>query len=161
MHGLQGMTVEVAGLKWGGYWRTTTNLLYVAMLDTKLDINNAAECRNEYVLYSGKLSREKFCNYWVLWLFAKVFSVKFCNVASIGSGSEQSTKVFSAKMYFPPCQFVKVFSCESFLLYDSLKRVIPVAGTWTSHFYHSEGAFVYPKCQLWMHMCRCEKLPKC
>ena len=38
---------------------------------TKLDIiiNNAAECRNEYILYSGKLSREKnfatieFCGY--------------------------------------------------------------------------------------------------
>ena len=160
MHGLQGMTVEVAGLKWGGYWRTTTNLLYVAMLDTKLDINNAAECRNEYVLYSGKLSREKFCNYWVLWLFAKVFSVKFGGMAFIGGGSEQSTKVFSTKMYFP-------LVCESLLLrkFPAIhlvwKWVIPVAGKWTSHFYHSEGSFVYSKCQPWMHMCRCEKLPKC
>ena len=36
--------------------------------------------------YSGKLSREKtFANFTVLWLFAKVFSVKFGGMASFGA----------------------------------------------------------------------------
>ena len=59
--------------------------------------------------YSGKLLREKtFVNFEVLWLFAKVFSAKFGDVVSFGGTSEQSTKVFSVKMFFPPI-------CESFL----------------------------------------------
>ena len=50
---------------------------------------------NDVISYSGELSREKtFANFEVLWLFVKVFSVKFGGVASpgdtIGSTSEQS-----------------------------------------------------------------------
>ena len=71
------------------------------------------------LLYSGKLSREKtFLNFAVLWLFAKVFSVKFGGVASFGGTSGQSVKVLSTKIFFH--QFVKVFSHESFPLHGTL-----------------------------------------
>ena len=57
---------------------------------------------------SGKLSREKTCtNFVVLWVFAKLFSGKFGEVVSFWgrcilghSKSEQSVKVFSAKIVF-------------------------------------------------------------
>ena len=52
------------------------------------------------VPYSGKLQKEKtFTNFELLWLFAKVFSTKFGDIASFGSTSEQSAKVFSATLY--------------------------------------------------------------
>ena len=51
------------------------------------------------ILHSEKLSREKtFANFTVLWLFEKVFSMKFRGVAFFGSTSKQSVKVFSAKI---------------------------------------------------------------
>ena len=51
--------------------------------------------------YSGKLSREKtFANFTILWLFAKVFSTKFGPWRSLTQQSEQSAKVFSAKIVF-------------------------------------------------------------
>ena len=67
--------------------------------------------------YSGKLPREKtFANFKVLPLFVKVFSAKLGGMASFGSDtSEQSVKVFSAKILFPP-NLAKVFSLESLLL---------------------------------------------
>ena len=70
--------------------------------------------------YCGKLSREKtfITNFEVLWLFAKVFCAKFGGVASFGSTSEQSAKVFSAKVCFH--QLTKVFFLESFLLHGIL-----------------------------------------
>ena len=41
-------------------------------------INNFPEGMDNIIPYSGKLSREKtFANFTVLWLFVKVFSVKF------------------------------------------------------------------------------------
>ena len=55
------------------------------------------------LLYSGKFSREKtFTNFKVLWLFVKVFFVKFGGVMSSGGiiGSERSAKVFSVKILF-------------------------------------------------------------
>ena len=45
----------------------------------------------------------------VLWLFVKVFSAKFGDVASVGITSEQSAKFSPRKSYFPPIR-------ESFLL---------------------------------------------
>ena len=63
------------------------------------------------LLYSWELSREKtFVDFEVLWLVAKVFSVKFGGMASFSGISEQSTKVFSAKIH----QFAKVFFCKKF-----------------------------------------------
>ena len=63
------------------------------------------------LLYSWELSREKtFVDFEVLWLVAKVFSVKFGGLASFSGISEQSTKVFSAKIH----QFAKVFFCQKF-----------------------------------------------
>ena len=51
--------------------------------------------------YSGKLSREKtFANFTILWLFTKVFSTKFGPWRSLTQQSEQSAKVFSAKIVF-------------------------------------------------------------
>ena len=41
-------------------------------------------------------------NFVVLWLFTKVFSMKFRSVIFFGGINEQSTKVFSAKIFFPP-----------------------------------------------------------
>ena len=67
----------------------------------------------ESIPYSGKLSREKtFVNFAVLWLFAKVFSVKFGGVASFGTVKASNLRKFSLrKSYFH--QFV----CKSFPLY--------------------------------------------
>ena len=69
------------------------------------------------VPYSGKLSREKtFMDFAFLWLFAKVFSVKFGGVASFGTAQASDQRRFSLrKLYFSPIH--KVFSLESFLLY--------------------------------------------
>ena len=60
---------------------------------------------------AGKLLREKtFANFKVLWLFAKVFSVRFGGVVSfggtIGGASEQSAKIlFSTNLRkFPAMQ---------------------------------------------------------
>ena len=39
-------------------------------------------------------------NFEVLWVFPKAFSAKFEDLAFIGSTSEQSAKVFSAKIVF-------------------------------------------------------------
>ena len=51
-----------------------------------LDCNICFMCTVYSILYSGKISREKtFANFSVLWLFAKVFSVKFGGVASFGT----------------------------------------------------------------------------
>ena len=62
---------------------------------------HAYACRHN-VLYSGKLSREKTSvNFVVLWLFAKVFSAKFGDVASFGTAKANNLqKVFSTKIIF-------------------------------------------------------------
>ena len=56
------------------------------------------------VQYSGKLSREKtLANFAVLWLFAKVFSTKFGDVASFGAAEVSNLRKFSPqKSYFSP-----------------------------------------------------------
>ena len=58
--------------------------------------------------YSGKLLRD-FYEFQVLWLFPKVVFMKFGGVASFGDTREQSAKVFSANIYFPPI-------CKRFIL---------------------------------------------
>ena len=69
------------------------------------------------VLYSGKLLRKKtFANFEVLWLFMKFFFVKFGGVAIFGATSEQSPKIFSAKILLSS----KVFFRESFPLHGSM-----------------------------------------
>ena len=66
---------------------------------------------------SQRLKRE---NFEVLWLFAKVFSAKFGGVAScggtIGGTSEQSTKVFSAK--------IPIRKSKRFPLYDKYFYIV-------------------------------------
>ena len=63
---------------------SSTRLLYIAV---------------RYILYSGKLSREKtFANFMVLWVSMKVFSAKFGVVWH--SKNKQSTKIFSVKIVF-------------------------------------------------------------
>ena len=54
--------------------------------------------------YSRKLSREKtFVNFAVLWLFAKVFSVKFLGMVSFGAAKVRNLQKFSPrKPYFSP-----------------------------------------------------------
>ena len=66
--------------------------------------------QNVAIPYGGKLSKEKtFVNFAALWLFAKVFSVKFGDVFVLWRGtSKQSTKVSPRKSYFLPIR-------ESFL----------------------------------------------
>ena len=61
------------------------------------------------VPYSGKLLREKtFANFTVLWLFVKVFSVKFGGMASVGTAKGSNLPKFSPrKSYFSPI-------CDSF-----------------------------------------------
>ena len=56
------------------------------------------------VPYSGKLSREKtFTNFTVLWLFVKVFSVKFGGVVSFDTARAAKPQKFSPpKSYFSP-----------------------------------------------------------
>ena len=50
------------------------------------------------VAYHGKLLKEK--TFTVLWLFAKVLSMKFGSVTLFGGTSKQSTKVFPVKILF-------------------------------------------------------------
>ena len=50
---------------------------------------------HEYLPYSRKLSREKtFVNFTVLWLFAKVFSTKFGDVATFGAAQVSNPHKF-------------------------------------------------------------------
>ena len=68
--------------------------------------------------YSGKLLREKtFTNFAVLWLFAKVFPVKFGGLVSLGAAQMGIPQKFLCKNCIFH-QFVKVFSLESFPLYS-------------------------------------------
>ena len=73
--------------------------------------------------YSRKLSREKtFANFTILWLFVKVFSAKFGGVVVFGK-SEQSAKVFSAKIVFSPiCG--SFLPQSSFLLYSTITSIL-------------------------------------
>ena len=76
----------------------------------------------DVIPYSRKLLKEiTFVNFIVLWLFVKFLSMKFGGRGVLWHGmSEQSTKVFSAKIVvFPHSQ--KFFSLASFPLYSNLK----------------------------------------
>ena len=74
----------------------------------------------DYILYSGKLLREKtFANFTVLWLFAKVFSAKFGGMASLAWHKRAIHESFPRKNRTFH-QFMKVFSLESFPLYGKL-----------------------------------------
>ena len=72
------------------------------------------KCKLKYqtissIPYSGTLSREKtFANFAVLWLFAKVFSVKFGAWRPFAGQKRAICEVFSAKIVFSPIR-------ESFL----------------------------------------------
>ena len=73
----------------------------------------------ERLLYSGKLSREKtFANFVVLWLLAKVFSVKFGAWHSLARHKQAIHESFLCenRIFF---QSAKVFSLESFPLYGN------------------------------------------
>ena len=63
------------------------------------------------VPYCGKLSREKtLANFTVLWLFAKVFSMKFGGLPSFDSAKASNLRKFSPQKLY--------FSLESFPLYS-------------------------------------------
>ena len=50
---------------------------------------------------SGKLSREKtFANFMALWLFVKVFSVKFGDIVSFGTAKESNPWKFSPQKLY-------------------------------------------------------------
>jgi len=69
--------------------------------------------------YTGKLSRKKtFVNFAVLWLFAKVFSVKFGGVAPLALQKWAIRKSFLHENWIYH-QFTKVFSLKSFPLYGT------------------------------------------
>ena len=69
--------------------------------------------QNSLIPYSGRLSSEKtFVNFTVLWLYAKVFSVKFGHGVLWHCKSKQS-----AKIVFSP---IHVFSLKSFPLYGNV-----------------------------------------
>ena len=59
---------------------------------------------NEPYRSSGKLSMEKtFANFVLLWLFMKVFSTKFGDVASFGTAKAGNLRKFSPrKLYYSP-----------------------------------------------------------
>ena len=58
------------------------------------------------ILYSGKLSREKiFANFAVLWLLAKLFSLKFGSVVSFSTAKARNLRVFSTKIVLAICEF--------------------------------------------------------
>ena len=149
-----------AGLKWGRYWRTTTNLLYVAMLDTKLDIliNNAANVEmNIYCIVENFWGRkilqllsfvaicESFLrkiwghgiHWWRQWAIHKTVLRK--NVFSTSLWKSSPAKD----------------SCYTLVW----RWVIPVTGTWTSHFLSQWRILCLPKCQPWMHICRLKNCP--
>ena len=97
---------------WGGAWEQTRfSISFFVLLDsTGRPVSKLTAwvhaCYTPTIInvatpYSRKLSREKtFANFTVLWLSAKVFSVKLGGVVSFGTASEQSAKVFSAKIVF-------------------------------------------------------------
>ena len=56
--------------------------------------------RGTYVPYSGKLSRERtFMNFAVVWLFVKVFSVKFGNEMFFGAAKLSNPQKFSLRKF--------------------------------------------------------------
>ena len=75
------------------------------------------KCLSQIILYSGKLSKEKtFAYFAVLWLFAKVFSVKFGAWHSLARHKRAIRESFlhENRIFH---QSAKVFSLESFPLY--------------------------------------------
>ena len=82
-------------------------MLTECLQKSKKEIQGYANCSVLHLIiipHSRKLLREKtYANFEVLWLLAKVFSAKLGDVVSFGGDiSEQSVKVFSAKILFPP-----------------------------------------------------------
>ena len=68
--------------------------------------------------FEGKTFKEKtFTNFEVLWLFGKVLSVKFVDVAFLVAATSESF----LRENFDFHQLMKVFCHESFLLCDYLK----------------------------------------
>ena len=86
------------------------------------------------MLYSGNFRGGKFfANFEGLCLFAKVFSLKFVGVASIGGTTEQSVKVFSTNIVvstnsrkFSPSKVFRYMVCclHSRVLLSMIDRVI-------------------------------------
>ena len=96
--------------------KTMSYTKLVSSLKVKRKHNVQLLCRNS-VPYSGKLSREKaFVNFAVLWLFMKVFSVKFGAWHSLVRHKWAIRKTFLQKSYFSPIH--NSFSLESFPLYS-------------------------------------------
>ena len=75
------------------------------------------------VPYSGKTFKEKtFANFKVLWLFVKVFSMKFGGIMSLAAPSSNPQNFGCENPVF--YQFAIVFSHESFPLYNTLPTAI-------------------------------------
>ena len=82
--------------------KTMSYTKLVSSLKVKRKHNVQLLCRNS-VPYSGKLSREKaFVNFAVLWLFMKVFSVKFGAWHSLVRHKWAIRETFLRKSYFSP-----------------------------------------------------------
>ena len=84
------------------------------------------------LLYSWELSREKtFVDFKVLWLFAKVFSVKFGGVASFSGISEQSAKQkFTNLLNLFPAKVFRYIVC-----WDTLSSLTYSRANLTCHIY--------------------------
>ena len=73
--------------------------------------------------YSGKLSREKtFTNFTILWLFVKVFSVKFGGITSVGTAKASNPRKFSPQK-FTNLQKFSPSTKKSFPLYDKQNKL--------------------------------------
>ena len=94
--------------------------------------------------YSGKLSREKtFTNFVVLWLFAKVFSMKFW----VWHPLARRKRAFRESFLCKNCivyQSKQVFSLESFPLYGSVQTAVYTVVLLIGHRSHCEPSV--PSC---------------
>ena len=91
----------------GHYGRliATTHALHVYTASTRISVvvtnKYLLEWHCIYLLYSRKLSREKtFANFVDLWLFTKVFAVKFGGVVSFSMARASNPRKFSPQKSF-------------------------------------------------------------
>ena len=75
--------------------------------------------------YSGKLSREK--TFAVLWLFTKVFLVKFRGIVSFGAAKASNLQEFSPrKSYFSPIRESSPSKVSRYMVSSLAVQVVPL-----------------------------------
>ena len=99
---------------------STLSVLVSAMVDFLSDVTSLKKKKKKSVgsVYrmAGYFSREKtFTNFTVLWLFAKIFSVKFWGVVPFGAAKARA--ICKSFLYENHIFHPKVVSLESFPLY--------------------------------------------